>query len=176
MVELHPDCAAQFADRDFRVQPAVLDAQVVEVAQGLAGEVAQFGMMPLGFQLGDDDDRQDYLVLIEASDSSRVGEQDTGVEYIRTATLEIDHADSLDAEPQPGAGQDTNVSDGPGLAPEGPRRPFPIPPARKARSLEIRGPSRRTAPCRPLLLKVPGIVFRQKHRWVTNPLSVHDLR
>ena len=124
MVELHPDCAAQFTDREFRVQPAVLDAQVVEVAQGLAGEVAQFGVMPLGFQLGDDDDRQDYLVLIETSDSSRVGEQDTGVEYIRTATLGIDHADSLDAEPQPGAGQDTNVSDGPGLAPEGPRRPF----------------------------------------------------
>src|SRR6516164_3924897 len=30
----------------------------------------------------------------------------------------------LDARPEPGAGQDTDVSDGPGLALEGPRRPF----------------------------------------------------
>jgi hypothetical protein len=64
-------------------------------------------------------------VLVETSDGSWVGEQDTGVEYVRAATTGLDHADSLDARPQPGAGQDTNVSDGPGVAPEGPRRPFP---------------------------------------------------
>jgi hypothetical protein len=89
MVELHPDRAAERADRQFVVQPAVLDAQVVEVTQGLTGEVAEFGMVPLGFQLGDDDDRQDYLVLIEASDGGRIGEQDAGVEYVRTATFWI---------------------------------------------------------------------------------------
>jgi len=48
MVELDPDRAAERADRQFRVQPAVLDAQVIEVAQGLAGEVAQFGVVPFG--------------------------------------------------------------------------------------------------------------------------------
>src|SRR4029077_6617293 len=58
------------------------------------------GMVTLGFQLGDDDDRQDYLVLIKASDGGRVGEQDAGVEYVRTATLGFDHADSLDARPE----------------------------------------------------------------------------
>jgi hypothetical protein len=61
MVELHPDCPAQRTDRDFVVQSSVLDAQVIEVAQGLAGEIAQFGMMPLAFQLGDDDDREATL-------------------------------------------------------------------------------------------------------------------
>src|SRR5580658_10450699 len=100
MVELDLDRAAEGADRELLVQPAVLDAQVIEVTQGLAGEVAQFGMVTLGLQLGDDDDRQDYLVLVKASDSSRVGEQDAGVEYVRTATLGFDHADSLDARPE----------------------------------------------------------------------------
>ncbi len=66
MVELDPDRAAERADRQLGVQPAVLDAQVIQVTQGLAGEIAQFGMVTLGFQLGDDDDRQDYLVLVEA--------------------------------------------------------------------------------------------------------------
>src|SRR5216683_1519683 len=103
MVEFDPDRAAERPDRKFRVQPAVLDAQVIEVTQGLAGEVAQFGMVPFGFQLGDDDDRQDHLVLIEASDGCRVSEQDAGVEYIRTATLGIDHADSPGRQGRPGA-------------------------------------------------------------------------
>src|ERR1700677_3439591 len=134
MVELHPDCPAQCTDRDFVVQSSVLDAQVIEVTQGLAGEIAQFGMMPLAFQLGDDDDREDYLVLIKPSDGSRVGEQDTGVEYVCTATLGIDHADSLNAEPQPGAEQDTNVSDGPGVALRRAAPALPISPARTARS------------------------------------------
>src|SRR2546421_8975390 len=31
----------------------------IEVPQGLTGEVPQLGMVPLGFQLGDDDDRQE---------------------------------------------------------------------------------------------------------------------
>ena len=152
------------ADRQFRVQPAVLDAQVIEVAQGLAGEVAQFGMVPLGFQLGDDDDRQDYLVLIEAGDGRRVGEQDAGVEYVRTATLGFDHADSPGRQGRPGAGQDTDVSDGPGLAPKGRAGPSVISPARKARSI---GDSRAlpgTAPRRPPLPKVPANASRQKHR------------
>src|SRR5580693_7638973 len=60
-------------------------------------------MVPFGLQLGDDDDRQDHLVLVEASDGGRIGEQDAGVEYIRTATLRIDHADSPGRQGQPGA-------------------------------------------------------------------------
>src|SRR5580704_1647760 len=60
-------------------------------------------MVPFGLQLGDDDDRQDHLVLVKASDGRRIGEQDAGVEYIRTATLGIHHADSPGRQGRPGA-------------------------------------------------------------------------
>ncbi len=100
----------------------MLDAQVIEVTQGLAGEVAQFGMVPFGFQLSDDDDRQYHLVLVEASDGGRVGEQDAGVEYIRTATLGIDHADSPGRQGEPGAKTGHRRV---GWAGPGPRRAVP---------------------------------------------------
>jgi hypothetical protein len=35
--------------------------------------------MPLGFQLTDDDDREDHFVLVEAQDRARIGEQNAGV-------------------------------------------------------------------------------------------------
>src|SRR5215475_3145871 len=38
--------------------------------------------MPLGFKLADDDDRDNYLVLVEAQHSARIGEQDAGVENV----------------------------------------------------------------------------------------------
>ena len=122
MIEFHPDRAAKRADRQLRVQPAVLDAHVVEHPQGLAGEVAEFGMVPLGFQFGDDHDRQNYLVLIETCDGGRVGEQDAGVEYIRTATLRFDHADSLGRRGQPGTSTGHRRV---GWAGTGPRRAAP---------------------------------------------------
>ena len=69
------------------VQPAVLDAQVIEVAQGLAGEVAKLGVVALGLQLGDDHDGQDHPVLGESADGSRVGQQHAGVEDVGTPRL-----------------------------------------------------------------------------------------
>ena len=113
------------------------------VTQGLAGEVPQLGMVPLGFQLGDDDDRQDYLVLIKARDSRRVGEQDTGVEYVRTATLGIDHADSPGRQDGPGAKTGHRRVGWTGRSPQkGRAGPSVSSPARNARSTKIRGPSR----------------------------------
>ncbi len=69
------------------VQPAVLDAQVVEVAQRLAREVPELGMVPLALQLGDDHHRKDDLVLVEAEQRLRVREQDRGVQDVRHAWL-----------------------------------------------------------------------------------------
>src|SRR6476660_7190022 len=143
MVEFDLHRAAQRADRQLRVEPAVLDAQVIEVPQGLTGEVPQLGMVPLGFQLGDDDDRQDYLVLVKARDSRRVGEQDTGVEYVRTATLGIDHADSPRRRDGPGAKTGHRRVGWTGRGPQkGRAGPSVSSPARNARSTKIRGPSR----------------------------------
>ncbi len=70
------------ADRHRGVEPAGRDAQVVEQPQGRAGEVAELGVVALGLQLGDDDDRQDDLVLLEPEDRPRVGEEDRGVEDV----------------------------------------------------------------------------------------------
>ncbi|GAA3297203.1 hypothetical protein GCM10020295_29160 [Streptomyces cinereospinus] len=64
------------------VQTAVPHAVVVEQTQGLPGEVAEFGMVPLGLQLRDHDDREHDLVLVEAAQCVRVGQQDAGVENI----------------------------------------------------------------------------------------------
>ena len=80
VVELDVQRAAVVADRDGRVEPAVLDAQLVEHPQRLPGEPAQLGVVPLALQLADDDQRQHHLVLGEAAERARVGEQDRGVE------------------------------------------------------------------------------------------------
>ena len=80
VVELDAQGAAAVADRDRLVQPAVGDPQVVEQPQRLAGEVAQLGVVPLGLELGDDHDGQHDLVLVEAQQGVRVGQQHRGVE------------------------------------------------------------------------------------------------
>src|SRR6516162_7976093 len=74
----------------------------------------------------------------------------------------------LGAEDAPAPRQDTDVSDGPGLAPEGPRRPFcHLACTQRAKHEDPRAfPG--TAPRRPPLSKVPVIVLRQKHRHVTS--------
>jgi len=82
VIQFHFDRAAHVVDRQLGVQPAVLNAEVVQKAKRLAGEVPQFRMMALGLQLGDDDDRQDHEVLIEPAEGGRVGEQDAGVEHV----------------------------------------------------------------------------------------------
>lgn len=56
--------------------------EFVEQAQGLPGEVAEFRMVPLGLQFRHHDDRKHDLVLVEAAQGVRVGQQDAGVENI----------------------------------------------------------------------------------------------
>src|SRR6266851_3110531 len=74
----------------------------------------------------------------------------------------------LGARAGPAPRQDTDVSDGPGPALEGPCRPFchlACAPCAKLRDLRaLPG----TAPRRPPLSKVPANASRQKHRRVTN--------
>ena len=80
VVQLDVQRAAVIADRHRRVEPAVLDAQLVQHAQRLPGEPAELGMVPLALQLADDDQRQDDLVLGEAAQRARIRQQDRGVE------------------------------------------------------------------------------------------------
>ena len=82
VVELDPDGAAVLADRDRLVEAAVDQPQLVEHPQRGAGEVAQLGVVPLALELGDDDDREHDLVLVEAPQGARVGEQHAGVEDV----------------------------------------------------------------------------------------------
>ena len=82
MVELDAQRAAQFADRDGGVEAAVPDAELVQQAQRLPGEVAELRMVPLGLQFRDHDDGEHDFVLVEAGHGVRVGQQDAGVEDI----------------------------------------------------------------------------------------------
>jgi hypothetical protein len=79
VVELDPQRALR--DRDRVVQPAVLDAQVVQHPQRLTGEPAELGVVPLALELADHDQREHHLVLGEARDRAGVGQQDGGVEH-----------------------------------------------------------------------------------------------
>ena len=58
------------------IQSTVLETQIVEQPQRLAGEPAQFVVMPFGFEFADDDQRNDHLVFGEPRTRPRVGEQD----------------------------------------------------------------------------------------------------
>ena len=73
---------AVIADRHRRVQPAVLDAQVVQHPQGLPGEVPELGMVPFGLQLADHHQRQDRLVLGELGQGPGIGQQHRGVDDV----------------------------------------------------------------------------------------------
>ncbi|CPU66916.1 Uncharacterised protein [Mycobacteroides abscessus] len=85
VVELHAQRPADVADGDRGVEPAVLDPQVVEHAQRAAREVPELGVVALRFQLGDDDDREDHVVLGEPPDGARVAQQDRRVDDERAA-------------------------------------------------------------------------------------------
>ncbi|CAB4929271.1 unannotated protein [freshwater metagenome] len=85
VVELDVQRAALVADRDRGVQPAVLHPQVVQHPQGLPGEPAQFGVVPLLLQLADHHEGDDDVVRAEAGQRARVGQQDGGVEDVRAA-------------------------------------------------------------------------------------------
>ena len=98
--------------------------EVVEVTEGLTGEIAQLRVVTLGFELGDDDDRDDDVVFVEPGQRRRVSEQDAGVEDVGTTLHRVGHSRSPGRRaesrhrgqdtPRPGS-PGTNVSNGPGL-------------------------------------------------------------
>ena len=61
---------------------AVLLAQIVEDPQRLTGEVAEVRVVALGLELGDHHDRQHDVVLGEAVQRLRIGQQHRGVQHV----------------------------------------------------------------------------------------------
>ena len=89
VVELDVQGAAGRTDRHGPVQTARLDPQLVEHPQRGPGEIAEFGVVPLALELGDDDDREHDVVLVEPQNRPRVREQHRGVEHIGLAPLAV---------------------------------------------------------------------------------------
>ena len=82
MIQLDPNAAAGIADRHRVIDPSVGDPQVIEHAQGASCEVPELWMAPLGFEFHHDDERDDHVVLVEAHEGARIGEQDGRVEHV----------------------------------------------------------------------------------------------
>lgn len=82
VVQLDVHVAAVLADRERHGEVPVQLAQVVEDAQRLPREVAEVGVVALGLELGDHDDRQHDVVLGEAVQRERVREQHRGVQHV----------------------------------------------------------------------------------------------
>ncbi len=73
---------AVLADRNREVEPAVLDAQLVEVTEGLAGEVADLRVVAFALELGDHHDGDHDVVLGEAEERPRIAQQHGGVQDV----------------------------------------------------------------------------------------------
>jgi hypothetical protein len=69
-------------DGDRKVESLVLHAQLVEIAQGLTGEIADLRIVALAFEFRDHHHRQHHRMLGEAEDRLRVGQQDRRVEHV----------------------------------------------------------------------------------------------
>jgi hypothetical protein len=82
VVELHAHGAARVTHRHRLIQASMLDAQIVEQAQGLAREVSEFRMTALALEFGDDDNRDHHVVLVEPEQCPRVREEDGGVQDV----------------------------------------------------------------------------------------------
>ena len=82
VVELDPQRPALRRHGDRLVETAVTDAEVVEQTQCLPREPAQLGVVALALELGDDDEREDHLVLGEPRGGPRVREEHGGVEDV----------------------------------------------------------------------------------------------
>jgi hypothetical protein len=81
VIQLDRKGAAGVTDRHRRVEAAVLHAQIVQRAQRLPGEPAQFWVVSLALQLADHDQRYHHVVLAEAAQRPGVGEQDGRVDH-----------------------------------------------------------------------------------------------
>jgi hypothetical protein len=86
MVQLDADTTSGCTDRDVGIKPSVLHPEVVEMTERLPGEEAELWMIALGFEFGNDDDRQDHPMLGEPADCCRIREQDAGVQDVGAAT------------------------------------------------------------------------------------------
>ena len=82
VVHLDPQGAAGLVRRHRPQQRAVREAQVLEHPQRLAGRPAEVGVVTLALELGQHDERDHHLVLREARQRPRVGEQNRRVEYV----------------------------------------------------------------------------------------------
>ena len=82
VVELDLQRAALRADRNRLIEPAVFEPQIVEHAECLPGEPAEFVVVPFGFQFTDDHQRDDDFVFGESRAGPRIGQQHGGVEHI----------------------------------------------------------------------------------------------
>jgi hypothetical protein len=85
MVQLDPDRSAGITYGKWFVESAVADPKVIEQSQGLAREIAELRVGAFGLELGDNDDGEDDIVLVESGDGPRIGEQDTRVEDVGPA-------------------------------------------------------------------------------------------
>ena len=86
VVELDVQRAAVLADGDRGVEPAVRDPEVVEHAQRLPREPAELRVVALVLEFSDHDEREHHVGVAEAHQRAGVGEQDGGVEDVRTAS------------------------------------------------------------------------------------------
>jgi hypothetical protein len=86
MVQLDVQAAAHVADRDRRVETVVGQPKIVQQSQCLPREPAEFGMVPLSFQLPDDNQRQHHVVLVKPEQRPRVGQQNRRVQHISAGT------------------------------------------------------------------------------------------
>ena len=83
VVHLDAQGAAGVVDRHGFGQLAVLDAQLLEPLQHVAGGPAELRVMTLGLQFADHGQGQHQVVLLEGAQRRWVGEQDAGVEHVR---------------------------------------------------------------------------------------------
>ena len=129
--------------------------QVVEQTQRLPGEPAQLRVVPLALQLADHDEREHHVVLGEAVQRARVGQQDAGVEDVGTTSwhgpspvapgcrFRTAEPDAIDvhrrrsvATRQPAAGPGRAIRPPTPATPCAGRQPFrPRPPARHLRAV-----------------------------------------
>ena len=75
MVEFHRESATRWRDDHGHIKATVGDSQVIQNPQGSASKVAEFGVVSLGLEFGDDCDRKNDVVLSEAEQRLRVTEQ-----------------------------------------------------------------------------------------------------
>ena len=78
---------AVLTDGNGKVEPAVLDPQLVEVTQRLPGEIPEFGVVAFGLEFGDHHHRDDDRVLGETEECARIAQEHRRVEHVGAEVL-----------------------------------------------------------------------------------------